>query len=528
MADSAAATESVSLPAEDAQSVEHLDVLIIGAGLSGVGAAYYLQARCPKKSFAILEGRNAIGGTWDLFRYPGVRSDSDMFTLGYQFRPWREAKAIADGPSILNYVRETAREYGIDRKIRYGHMVTRASWSSLQARWTVEAEIPGGKAVEFTANFLYMCSGYYDYAEGYMPGWPGMERYSGRIVHPQQWPADLDYAGKRIVVIGSGATAVTLVPALAESAAHVTMLQRSPTYIVARPSEDFIANWLRRKVSAQLTYALVRWKKVLLQMYFYNLARRKPGKTKKGILHLAQKALGPEYDVEKHFSPRYNPWDQRLCLIPDADLFSAIRAGKASVVTDEITTFTEKGVRLQSGDELQADIIVTATGLKVKLLGGMQVVVDGAVICPSRAMTYKGMMYSEIPNLASAFGYTNASWTLKADLTAEYVCRLLNHMDARGYDYCTPRRRDPSIAEEPAINFTSGYIQRASDILPKQGSKKPWKLHQNYALDLLNLRFARVDDGTMEFTRLKDRESAVAAPNKGQNVRQQVLSRSGE
>lgn len=388
--------------------------------------------------------------------------------------------------------------------------------------------MPGGKPVEFTTNFLYMCSGYYDYGEGYMPGWPSMERYGGRIMHPQQWPADLDYAGKRIVVIGSGATAVTLVPALAESAAHVTMLQRSPTYIVVRPSEDVIANWLRRKVSAGLAYSLVRWKNVFLQMYFYNLARRKPGKTKKGILHLAQKALGPEYDVEKHFSPRYNPWDQRLCLIPDADLFSAIRAGKASVVTDEIATFTEKGLRLRSGDELQADIIVTATGLKVKLLGGMQVVVDGAVACPSRAMTYKGMMYSEIPNLASAFGYTNASWTLKADLTAEYVCRLLNHMDARGYDYCTPRRRDPSIVEEPAINFTSGYIQRASDILPKQGSKKPWKLHQNYALDLLNLRFARVDDGTMEFTRLKDRESAVAAPNKGQSVCQQELSRSGE
>jgi monooxygenase len=528
MADSSVVTESVSVPAEDAQDIEDFDVLIVGAGLSGIGAAYYLQAQCPTKSFAILEGRNAMGGTWDLFRYPGVRSDSDMYTLGYQFRPWREAKAIADGPSILNYVRETAREYGIDRKIRYGHQVTRASWSSPEARWTVEATLPGGRSVQFSANFLYMCSGYYDYAEGYMPGWPGMERYGGRIVHPQQWPADLDYAGKRIVVIGSGATAVTLVPALAESAAHVTMLQRSPTYIVARPSEDVIANWLRRKVSARLAYGLVRWKNVLLQMYFYNLARRKPGKTKRGILHLAQRALGPEYDVEKHFSPRYNPWDQRLCLIPDADLFLAITSGKASVVTDEIATFTEQGVRLQSGDELQADVIVTATGLRLKLLGGMQVLVDGAVASPSRAMTYKGMMYSEIPNLASAFGYTNASWTLKADLTAEYVCRLLNHMDARGYAYCTPRRRDPSIAEEPAITFSSGYIQRASDILPKQGSKKPWKLHQNYALDLLDLRFARVDDGTMEFARLEQKGRAVEAAGKTARARRVASSRSGE
>ena len=528
MSDSAAAAESVPLLAGDAQGIEHFDVLIVGAGLSGIGAAYYLQTQCPSKSFAILEARGTMGGTWDLFRYPGVRSDSDMYTLGYQFRPWREAKAIADGPSILNYVRETARDYGIDPKIRYGHRVTRASWSSLEARWMVEAEIPVGKPVQFTTNFLYMCSGYYDYAEGYMPGWPGMERYVGRIVHPQQWPAGLDYAGRRIVVIGSGATAVTLVPALAESAAHVIMLQRSPTYIVARPSEDVIANWLRRKVSARLAYTLVRWKNVLLQMYFYNLARRKPGKTKKGIMHLAQKALGPGYDVEKHFSPRYNPWDQRLCLIPDADLFLAIRSGKASVVTDEIASFTERGLRLQSGKELEADIIVTATGLKVKLLGGTELMVDGIAATPSRAMTYKGMMYSEIPNLASAFGYTNASWTLKADLTAEYVCRLLNYMDAHGYDYCTPRRRDPSIAEEPAINFTSGYIQRARDVLPKQGSKKPWKLHQNYALDLLNLRFARVDDGTLEFTRIRHGGRAAGAVGVKHRRCKAASPRSGE
>jgi len=529
MADGAAAADSVDLFAEEgAGSVEHVDVLIVGAGLSGIGAAYHLQNQCPSKNFIILEGRHTMGGTWDLFRYPGVRSDSDMYTLGYNFRPWHGAKAIADGPSILRYIRETAAEYGIEQRIRYGHQVTHASWSSHNARWTVEATLSKGQTVRFTSNFLYMCSGYYDYAQGYMPGWPAMDRYTGRIVHPQKWPDDLDCAGKRVVVIGSGATAVTLVPALAESAAHVIMLQRSPTYIVALPSEDFIANWLRRTMPARLAYGIVRWKNVFLQMYFYGRARRKPGKTKKGIMRLAQKALGPEYDVEKHFSPRYNPWDQRLCLIPDADLFSAIRSGKASVITDEIAEFTERGLRLQSGDELEADIIVTATGLKLKLLGGMRLVVDGVAAPASRAMTYKGMMYSEIPNLASAFGYTNASWTLKADLTAEYVCRLLNYMDARGYDYCTPRRRDPSITEEPAINFTSGYIQRASDVLPKQGSKKPWRLHQNYALDLLDLRFAKIDDGTMEFTRLEKKEQAVRPVGETESERRVASLRSVE
>jgi monooxygenase len=491
--------------------IGHVDVVIVGAGLSGIGAAYHLMTLCPSKTFVILEARKEMGGTWDLFRYPGVRSDSDMFTLGYRFRPWREAKAIADGPSILRYIRETAKQYGIDRKIRYSHRVTGAAWSSVEGRWHVISTLGGLKTVRFSAKFLYMCSGYYDYAEGYMPGWPGMERFAGQIVHPQKWPEDLEYQGKRIVVIGSGATAVTLVPALAEKAACVTMLQRSPTYIVARPSEDFIANGLRRIVPSGLAYALVRWKNVLLQLYFYNLARRKPAKTKKGILRLAQKDLGPEYDVEKHFSPRYNPWDQRLCLIPDADLFSAIRSGKAAVVTDEIETFTETGLRLKSGEELPADIIVTATGLKLQLLGGMKLEVDGQQVTPAGVMTYRGMMYSDIPNFATTFGYTNASWTLKADLIAEYVCRLLNYMDARGYDYCTPRRRDPSVVEEPAIDFSSGYIQRANDILPKQGSKKPWKLHQNYARDLLDLRFSAINDGTLEFSRL-ERKSGYARP----------------
>ena len=489
--------------AGDPGRTEHFDVVIVGAGLSGIGAAYHLQVECPKKSYVILEGRKALGGTWDLFRYPGVRSDSDMYTLGYRFRPWREAKAIADGPAILKYIRETAEEYGIDRKIRYGHKAKAAAWSSADARWTVETVTAEGHAVRLTCNFLYMCSGYYDYAGGYMPGWPGMENFRGQIVHPQKWPEGLDYKDKRVIVIGSGATSVTLVPAMAETAKHVVMLQRSPSYILALPGKDMVAEWLRGKVPAGLAYTIVRWKNVFVGMYLYKQSRSKPEKITKWLLGLARKALGPGVDVEKHFTPRYKPWDQRLCFVPDADLFRAIKSGKASVETDEIETFTEKGVRLKSGQELEADIIVTATGLKVQLMGGMEVCVDGQRVKLSRALTYKGMMYSDVPNLASSFGYTNASWTLKSDLTAEYVCRLLKHMDAGGFAYCTPRKGSEAIVEEPAIDFSSGYIQRALDVLPKQGSKRPWKLHQNYALDLLEFRFGSVDDGVMEFTRAK-------------------------
>jgi monooxygenase len=486
--------------AGDPGRTEHFDVVIVGAGLSGIGAAYHLQVECPKKSYVILEGRKALGGTWDLFRYPGVRSDSDMYTLGYRFRPWKEAKAIADGPAISKYIRETAEEYGIDRKIRYGHQVKAAAWSSADARWTVEAATAEGQAVRCTCNFLYMCSGYYDYAGGYMPGWPGMENFRGQIVHPQKWPEGLDYKDKRVIVIGSGATSVTLVPAMAETAKHVVMLQRSPSYILALPGKDMVAEWLRGKVPAGLAYTIVRWKNVFVGMYLYKQSRSKPEKITKWLLGLAKKALGPGVDVEKHFTPRYKPWDQRLCFVPDADLFRAIKSGKASVETDEIETFTEKGVRLKSGEELEADIIVTATGLKVQLMGGMEVCVDGQRVKLSRALTYKGMMYSDVPNLASSFGYTNASWTLKSDLTAEYVCRLLKHMDAGGFAYCTPRKGSEEIVEEPAIDFSSGYIQRAMDVLPKQGSKRPWKLHQNYALDLLEFRFGSVEDGVMEFT----------------------------
>jgi monooxygenase len=492
-------------------TADHVDVLIVGAGLSGICAAYYLQTRCPIKRYAILEGRSAIGGTWDLFRFPGVRSDSDMYTLGYTFRPWPEAKAIANGPSILKYIRETAEEYGIDRKILYGHQVRRATWSSADATWTVEAERgPDKQIVQFTCNFLYMCSGYYDYAGGYTPEWTGVERFAGRILHPQKWPDDLDYMGKRVVVIGSGATAVTLVPAMAEQAAHVTMLQRSPTYIVTTPSEDATANWLRRHVPAKLAHRIARWRSILFGMYFYNLARRRPDFTKQAILQLVRQELGPDYDVDTHFAPRYNPWDQRLCLVPDADLFAAIRSGKVSMVTDHITSFTETGIQLRSGQELTADIIVTATGLRLKLMSGVQLVVDGVPVELSQAMSYKGIMYSGIPNLASAFGYTNASWTLKCELTATYVCRLLNYLDRHGYMQCIPRREDAPIAEKPVLDLTSGYVQRAIDTLPRQGSRKPWKLYQNYARDLLSVRFSRVNDGTMEFARRGERVSRKA------------------
>jgi len=487
-------------------TAEHVDVLIVGAGLSGVAAGYYLQTRCPAQRYVILEGRDALGGTWDLFRYPGVRSDSDMQTLGYSFRPWNDAQSIADGPAILRYIRETAAQYGIDQRIRFNHRVRRAEWSSDDGLWTVEAERLDARGetpeiVRFTCGFLYMCTGYYDYAHGYTPEWPGRERFAGRIIHPQEWPADLDYDGKRVVVIGSGATAVTLVPALAERAAHVTMLQRSPTYVVARPSADALTNWLRHRLPAPLGDRLARWKSILLGMYFYRLARRRPDFTRRAILRMASERLGPDFDVERHFAPRYNPWDQRVCLARDADLFDAITGGKVSVVTDEIDAFTERGVHLRSGEELPADIIVTATGLTMRLMSGVRLVVDGAPVELGQTLSYRGMMYSGVPNLASAFGYTNASWTLKCELIAQYVCRLLNYMDQHGYRQCLPARPEAVVGAEPAINLTSGYVMRALDNLPRQGQRKPWRTYQNYALDLLALRFDRLDDGVMRFTR---------------------------
>ena len=487
--------------------MEHFDVVIVGAGLSGIGAGCHLTMRCPGKTFVLLEGREAIGGTWDLFRYPGIRSDSDMYTLGYSFRPWTEAKAIADGPAILRYVRETAAAYGVDRKIRFGHAVKRASWSSAEALWTVEAERLDGERVGFTCGFLFTCSGYYDYAGGYTPEFAGRERFKGQIVHPQQWPEQLDYAGKRVVVIGSGATAVTLVPAMAAEAGHVTMLQRSPTYIVSRPAEDAFANWLRRRLPGKLAYGITRWRNVLLTMFFYNLARKKPAKFKAGVLKGVRAQLGPDYDVGTHFTPTYNPWDQRLCLVPDSDLFKALRSGKASVVTDRIETFTEGGLRLASGAELDADVVVTATGLRLVLLGGIEITVDGVRTELAKSTSYKGMMFSGVPNLAAAFGYTNASWTLKADLTCEYVCRLLGYMDRRGYGQCTPVKQ-ADVEEAPFLDFSSGYVQRALDALPRQGTTKPWKLHQNYARDMVALRLGRLDDGTMRFARKPVRVAA--------------------
>jgi cation diffusion facilitator CzcD-associated flavoprotein CzcO len=486
-------------------TAEHFDVLVVGAGLSGIGAGVHLQKRCPDRSYAILEGRDAIGGTWDLFRYPGIRSDSDMYTLGYSFRPWQEAKAIADGPSILRYVRDTASEYGVDRKIRFGHRVRRASWSSADALWTVEAEREGGQIARFTCNFLFVCGGYYKYEAGYTPDFPGVERYAGRIVHPQSWTEDIAYEGKRVLVIGSGATAVTLVPELARTAAHVVMLQRSPTYMVARPSRDPVAQRLRRWLPAKLAYLLTRWKQVLLQQYFFNLCRRRPEFAKKLILGGVRAYLGPDYDVATHFTPRYNPWEQRMCLVPDADFFRVLRAGKASIVTGRIETFTEKGVRLESGAELEADLIVTATGLDLQIMAGIELTVDGARVDPAKTFNYKGLMYSGVPNLATSFGYTNASWTLKCDLTCEYVCRLLNHMRKHGHAQCTPRLQDPGVTEQPWVDFSSGYIQRSLHLFPKQGSRAPWRLRQNYALDIMALRFGRIDDGVLEFTAPRSR-----------------------
>ena len=480
----AAAIESAGSAgaARDARA-EHFDVLIVGAGLSGIGAAWHLQDRCPGHSYVILEGREAIGGTWDLFRYPGIRSDSDMYTLGYSFRPWTEAKAIADGPSILYYVRDTAATYGIDRHIRFKHHVKRASWSSAEARWTVEAERGDGERVRFTCNWLHMCSGYYDYAAGHDPDFAGRDAFRGTVIHPQFWPEDLDYSGKRVVVIGSGATAVTIVPEMAKGAAHVTMLQRSPTYMVSRPSEDGIANFLRKLLPSQLAYDIVRWKNVLLQMLFFQLARKRPEKVKEKILDGVRELLPQGYDVATHFTPRYNPWDQRLCLVPDADMFEAIGSGRASVVT--------------------------ATGLKLQLLSDIAFTVDGEARDLSRSLSYRGMMFSDVPNLSYSFGYTNASWTLKADLTSGYLCRLLRYLEGKGVDIALPRR-EPGVEEVPFLDFTSGYVQRALDILPKQGSKKPWKLYQNYALDMASLRFGSVEDGVMEFRRAGEKEREAA------------------
>jgi len=484
--------------------IQHFDVIIIGAGLSGIGTARHLQIHCPRKSFVLLEGRATVGGTWDLFRYPGIRSDSDMHTLGYNFKPWCEAKAIADGPSILNYIEETAAEHGIDRHIRVNHKVIKAAWSSQDAAWTVDVErVDTGELIQLTGNFLMACSGYYSYRAGFTPEFPGRERFHGQIVHPQAWPENLDYAGKKVVVIGSGATAMTLVPAMAREAAHVVMLQRSPTYVISRPDRDVIANFLRKILPAAWAYALTRWKNVALQQWVYRKTRTDPDKVRKHLLAMIRKELGPDFDVRKHFSPSYNPWDQRLCLVPNSDLFAAIRSGKASVVTEHIDGFTETGIRLQSGEVLEADIIVTATGLNLVVGGEADIEVDGKRVNFAETWSYKGMMYTGVPNLATVFGYINASWTLRADLIAEFVCRLLNRMDETGTRIVAARLRpeDGDMQPRPWIEgFTPGYMQRALHLFPKQGDREPWINPQNYRADKKMFRHGTLDDGALVFS----------------------------
>jgi monooxygenase len=487
---------------------EHVDVLIVGAGLSGIGAARHLQAAFPDKTFLILEAREAIGGTWDLFRYPGVRSDSDMHTLGYRFRPWAQAKAIADGPSILSYVRETAAETGIDKRIRFGHRVTTANWSSEAATWTVET----GQA-SFSCAFLYFCTGYYRYDGGYSPEFPGLSDYQGELLHPQHWPEDLDYAGKRVVVIGSGATAVTLVPAMADKAAHVTMLQRSPTYILSMPTEDALASKLVRVLGKRPGYAITRWKNVLSQMLIYGLSRRRPDMLRGWVRKMTIEQLPPGYDVDTHFKPSYNVWDQRLCLVPDGDLFRAISSGQASVVTDQVERFTSDGLLLASGASLEADIVVTATGLRLLPIGGISLSVDEVPVSLPDTMAYKGMMLSGVPNCVFTIGYTNASWTLKADLVSEYACRLLRYLDAHGYAACVPVCDDPSVDARPLLDFQANYVLRAVGDFPSAGSRRPWRLGMNYLQDVATLRYGRINDGSLRF-----RRATAPRPERGSPV----------
>jgi monooxygenase len=480
---------------------EHLDVLVVGAGISGISAGWHLTHRCPGRSWAILEARDELGGTWSLFRYPGIRSDSDMFTFGFGFRPWPHDKGIADGATIMRYLRETAAEDGIDRKIRYGHRVTRVEWSSRDARWTVDVERAGGERLRMTCGFLLMASGYYDYDRGHDPEFPGRERFRGRIVHPQTWPADLDWTGRRVVVIGSGATAVTLVPAMAAGAAHVTMLQRSPTWILSLPAEDKVAKLLGRVLPARARHAIVRRKNVLLGAAIFRACRRWPDRVGARLLDWARRQL----------PPGYRPWEQRLCLVPDGDFFRAIREGRASVVTDHVEAFDEQGIRLRSGGRLDADLIVTATGLELKLLAGLRPIVDGVEVDPSKRLPYRGLMIADVPNLAMVFGYTNASWTLRADLVNDYVCRLLNRKAELGARWCVPRPRPGDEATEPFVDFSSGYFQRALERLPRQGAKAPWRAEQNYLLERRTLGRDDVDDGVMRFEGRSGAGAAEAA-----------------
>ena len=488
----------------DPTTVDEVDVLIVGAGISGIGAACHLRRECPDRTWLILEARDDIGGTWDLFRYPGVRSDSDMHTLGFDFKPWTAEKAIADGPSIMSYLRETIHEHGLAEHIRLGHRVRSAEWDSPTARWTVTVDRSDGASATVRSRFVFMCAGYYSYEAGHQPAFPGVERFRGAVVHPQHWPSDFDHAGKRIVVIGSGATAMTIVPAMADTAAHVTMLQRTPTWVVAAPDRDRIANALRQVLPDAVAYRIVRWKNTRFQQLLYARTRSHPEKVEATLLRRLRRALPPEFDVERHFHPPYHPWDQRLCLVPNGDLFTAIREGRASVVTDRIRTFTEEGIELESGEILPADVVVTATGLELLQLGGVRIVVDGSEVDFARTWSYKGFAYSDVPNLASSFGYVNASWTLRSDLTGRYVCRLMNHLRDTGTDQCTPRLRDAD-ADMPSLpwiqNFTPGYMQRVMHLYPRQGDREPWVNPQNYRRDRRLFAEVPVDDGVMQFTR---------------------------
>jgi monooxygenase len=485
---------------------EHFDVIIVGAGISGISAAWHLQDRCPSKSYAVLERRADLGGTWDLFRYPGIRSDSDMYTLGFRFRPWTGRQAIADGKPIFDYIKSTAAMYGIDKHIRFNHGVTGADWSSRDNRWVLRV-VTDGTETTISCSFLFLCSGYYNYQQGYSPRFAGAEDFTGPIIHPQHWPEDLDYADKNVVVIGSGATAVTLVPALADSGVkHVAMLQRSPTYIISQPERDPVAAIASRWLPKGKVYTLIRWKNVALQTMLYQLCQKLPQPMRKILMSLVKHQLPQGFDVERHFGPRYNPWDQRLCLVPNGDLFRTIRRGKAEVVTDTVERFTATGVELSSGRELPADIIVTATGLNLQLFGGATATIDGQPVDLTKTMAYKGMMLSGLPNMAYTVGYTNIGWTLKADLVSEFVCRVLNHMDAHGFDTVVAEHPGADVEERPFMEFTPGYVLRSLDELPKQGSRKPWRLNQNYPLDVALIRRGKVDD---EGLRLAKQTAAV-------------------
>ena len=483
----------------------HFNVIVVGAGISGIGAGYYLQKKCPNKSFVILEGRDNIGGTWDLFRYPGIRSDSDMNTMGFRFKPWMGVKSIADGPSILSYLHETVKENDLNKKIQFNQWIKEASWSSRDSQWTVQVENKKTQELQdFTCDFLFLCGGYYNYEEGYTPHFAGRENFLGQIIHPQKWPKNLDYKNKKVVVIGSGATAVTIIPTMAEKAAHVTMLQRSPTYFLSAPDEDPVGNFLRKFISSKLTYKLVRWKNIRFQWWFFQKCRKFPKKVKEFLIKQVREELGPNYDIETHFTPKYNPWEQRMCLVPNGDFFNAINAGKASVITDHIDRFTKKGIKLKSGGEVEADLIVTATGLNLEVCNGIKLEVDNNEVDISKTMTYKGMMFSDVPNLVATFGYTNASWTLRADLTSEYVCRLLNFMDKKGYANCCPRTAEHVEPDGDWLDFTSGYVKRSMHKFPKQGSRDPWRNTQNFPKDVLAIRWGNIDNKELKFTSLEN------------------------